>query len=290
MIQHARSHGAVGYTPHRNLDEMRLDWTRSQDVTSTGTPISSQHVPQVASPLPCHYNTSDRRSLNGSTFCVDCETWKRTTEFRRGASTCSTCLRIPCSACGKKKRQLEYRTGDVYNFLTKKINARCQRCRQRGRRLGGSKHKQHKGEHCRECRCTRCGVYQGSSAFRRTKEGRVDVCRTCELVPCATCGAMLPRGNFTNGDIYKYFAGTKHVTCLLCREHQQHRLRQLQKLMKTSKRKACTCRHPQQHTKSCPLSGRFTGEKPYPGCDVMSRADSEWFLEQRKKKKIKGAK
>ena len=129
----------------------------------------------------------------------------------------------------------------------------------------------------------KCGVYQALSAFRWTNGGRVDICRTCELVPCATCGAMLPRGNFTDGDIYKYFAGTKHIACLVCREHQDARRQQLQKLMKKSKRKACTCRHPHAHTRTCPLHVKFAGDRPYPGCDVMSREDSDWFREQRKK-------
>ena len=31
IVQHARTHGAIGYTPHRNLDELRLDWTWSPD-------------------------------------------------------------------------------------------------------------------------------------------------------------------------------------------------------------------------------------------------------------------
>ena len=160
-------HGAVGYTPHRNLDKMRLDWVRSPD-----------------------------------------RKWTRE-----------------------------------------------HRCTQ--------------WEH----RCTQCGVYQAASAFRRIKRKRVDVCHTCELVPCAACGTMLPRGNFADSDIYRYFSpvGAKHITCLVC-------------IMKTSRRKACTCKHPQAHAQTCPLRIRFDGDRPYPGCDVMSRADSDRLLGQRKKK------
>ena len=121
ILQHARDHGAVGYTPHRNLDRMRLDWARSPDETSTVMPISRQHVPQGASPSHCYYYASDPRSSEDSTFCVDCAEWERTTEFRRGASTCKTCLRITCAACGSLLRQDKYRREDVYNFLNKKI-------------------------------------------------------------------------------------------------------------------------------------------------------------------------
>ena len=28
IVQHARTHGAVGFTSHRNSEEMRLDWAR----------------------------------------------------------------------------------------------------------------------------------------------------------------------------------------------------------------------------------------------------------------------
>ena len=137
IIQHAQMHDAVDYMPQPDLNAMNLHWTRSQDMTSTGTPISSQrlppeetstgtpissqHVPQDASALHCYYNASDLRNRSVSAFCVGCASWKRTTEFRRGASTCNACLQIPCSACGRKKQQHLYRTGDVYNFLNKKI-------------------------------------------------------------------------------------------------------------------------------------------------------------------------
>ena len=166
-----------------------------------------------------------------------------------------------------------------------KINALCRTCRLKGTKLGRRRHRTHKGEHCRERRCTQCGVYRASSHFRRTKRGRVDICRTCELVPCAACAAMLPRRNFTDADIYRYFyfAGTKHITCLVCKEQQHARRQRLQNLMEKSDRAACWCKHPHAHTRKCPLHARYEGERPYPGCDVMSRADSDWLIEQRKK-------
>ena len=284
IAKHARMHGAIGYTPHRNLDKMRLDWTRSQDEASDVMPVTSMHRPLATIPLHDDDGASAPKNRKNTTFCVACAEWKWSIEFRRGASTCQTCLKIACAACGENKKQAQYRREDVYNFLNKKINALCRTCRQKGRKLGGSKHKTHRGEHCRECRCTKCGVCQGSSAFRRTKRGRVDVCRTCELVPCAACAAMLPRRNFTERDIYTYFAGTKHITCLVCREQQHARRQRLQRLMQKSKRAACTCKHPKAHTRKCPMHVSYAGDRPYPGCDVMTRADSDWFMEQRKKR------
>ena len=169
ILQHARTHGAVGYTPHRNLDEMRLDWVRS---------------PGEASKVIADASAS--RDQKYTTFCAGCAKWRRTTQFRSGASTCKTCLRIACATCGKSQKQTRYRSQDVYNFLNRRINIRCQTCRRKGTKIGGSKHKTHKGEHRRELHCTNCGLYQALSAFRRTKRrGRVDMCRSCELVPCA---------------------------------------------------------------------------------------------------------
>ena len=263
IIKHARTHGAVGYTAYRNLDKMRLDWIRSPDEAS---------------------EVVDRE--NHTRFCAGCAKWRRTTQFRRGASTCNNCLQIACAACGNAKKQTQYRSQDVYNFLNRKINARCRTCRQKGSKRRVSTHKTHTGEHCRQRRCTKCGVYQVSSTYRRTKRGqRVDICRTCEVVPCAACGAMLTRENFTDPDIYRFFHsdGAKHITCLVCKKGQHVRQQWLQNLMKKSRRKACTCRHPQAHTKTCPLRIKFDGDRAYPGCDVMSRADSDWLREQWKK-------
>ena len=282
IVKHARTHGAVGYTPHRDLDRMQLDWDLSpNEASKVSTSRKLKHTSVARTGEASEVPTSRKRK--NTTFCVGCATWKWTSEFRCGASTCSTCLKIACAACGKNKKQTQYRTQDVYNFLNKKINARCRTCRRRGTKLGGSKYKTHKGEHRRECRCTKCGVYQAMSAFRRTKRGRVNICRTCELVPCAACADMLPRGSFTNSDIYRYFAGAKHITCLVCKDQQHERRQRLQNLMKKSKRSACMCKHPHAHTRTCPLHAEYAGERPYPGCDVMSRKDSDWLMEQRKK-------
>ena len=121
IIQHARAHGAVGYTPHRNLDKMRLDWARSQDEASEVMPVTSRHMPLAAPPLHDYDDASAPRNLKNTTFCVGCAEWRWSIEFRRGASTCKTCLKIACAACGEKKEQAKYRTEDVYNFLNNKL-------------------------------------------------------------------------------------------------------------------------------------------------------------------------
>ena len=259
---------------------VRSEFRAGQESANDPRPKSLQHVPRESADVRAAQVTAQ------SVTCAACGERKKMTEFRRGANTCTTCLQIACAACGKEKKQMAYSSQDVYNFLNRKINAVCQTCRRKGTKLRVSTHKTHKGEHCRQRQCTKCGVCQASSTFRRTKRGqRVDICRTCEVVPCAACGAMLTRENFTDPDIYRHFNsfGAKHITCLVCKKEQHMRQQRLQNLMKKSRRQACTCRHPQAHTQTCPLRIKFDGDRSYPGCDVMSRADSDWLMEQRKK-------
>ena len=72
------------------------------------------------------------------------------------------------------------------------------------------------------------------------------------------------------------------MMCKTCSAAKEQRLREL---MKTSKRKRCTCVHPLAHTERCAMHISFAGERPYPGCDVMSKEDSDWLQQRRKKHK-----
>ena len=103
ISKHARTHGAIGYTPRRNLETMRLDWVRS---------------PSEYSEAMADTSASINREI--TSFCTGCAKWRRMAQFRSGTSTCNTCLRIACAGCGNKKKQTQYRTQDVYNFLNKK--------------------------------------------------------------------------------------------------------------------------------------------------------------------------
>ena len=232
MMDHARTHGVVGYTPRRNLDTMRLDWTLSRDETSAVIPRSGKRTPHAGIP---DSRVRPAEAVKDAVFLVEDN---------------------PRQTTGQKGAQL---TGSIQN--------------------------KHKKRHCRKCHCSKCGVYQVPSAFRRTAQRRVDICRTCELIPCAECAAVLPRHSFTKNDIYGHFGSAKQVTCLVCKENEYARLQRLRQLMNTSHRAACTCKHPLSHTKKCPMHVRFAGDVPYPGCDVMSRAESDWFVETLKKKK-----
>ena len=129
IVEHARTHGVVGYAPTRNRDKTRLDWVRSPGETSEFR-ADARIAP---------------KNRKNTTFCAGCARWKQTTQFRRGASTCNTCLKITCAACGRNRKQRWYRTQDVYNFLKRKINALCRTCRKKGKKPRGSEHKTHRG-------------------------------------------------------------------------------------------------------------------------------------------------
>ena len=244
IVEHARMHGVVGYTPRRDLDRMRLDWVRS---------------PGEASEIMADVSAS--RYRKSTTFCTCCAKWRRNNHFRRDASTCTTCLKITCAACGERKKSTQYRSREVYFFLNAGQNARCQTCRQEGRKIRVSKHETDQRQKRRQSRCTKCGVYQDLSTFRRTKKGgRVDICRSCDLVKCEACAAMLERGDFAQSEISRYFGSTqtKHITCLVCKGRRRHaQKKRLQELMQKSKRRFCTCKHPQAHTRTCLLRVEF---------------------------------
>ena len=115
IVQHARTHGAVGYTPRRNLDEMRLDWVLSPAETSevVAAASASGHQKKTELCAGCarwrpttqfRHGASTCRTCQkekNTTFCAGCARWRRTTQFRRGASACRTCQKITCAACGK---------------------------------------------------------------------------------------------------------------------------------------------------------------------------------------------
>ena len=207
------------------------------------------------------------RYRKNTTFCTGCAKWRRTTQFRSGASKCKTCLKIACTACGKSQKQTHYNSADVCRFLNRRKNVRCQTCRREGMTIRGSKHKVHTGEQCRRRCCTKCGVYQAVSAYRRTRERRrTDVCENCELVPCASCAAMLSRRDFTRWDIKEYFRtdGARRMTCSACKKRQKHvRPQRLKKRTKKKKveREVYTCKNPETHTRTCVL-------EPFPKWDI----------------------
>ena len=245
IVQHARMHGVVGYTPRRNLDKMRLDWVRS---------------PGEASEVMADASASRHRYTTTCCSCTECGVYQALSAFRwtKGRSRiCGSCELVPCKACAAMLSHGHFARWDILRYFNSDCakHITCLVCKEKRRHT-------RQRQKCSQRRCTKCGVYQELSTFRRTKKrgGRVDVCGGCELVPCEACAAMLPRGNYAKRDIYSYFdsARAKHVTCLVCKERRQHaRKKRLQELMKKSKRRFCTCKHPQAHTRTCLLRVRF---------------------------------
>ena len=313
--QHARKHGAVGYLPHRNLDEMRLDWARSSnEAAKVVTDASASTVRNEAAGVVADASASTVRRIKKN--CSKCGIYKsssffRCTKSKERVGICGSCELLQCTACDAMLSRSKFATRDVRRYFDsdakhltclvckkqQQYAARLQERLQRQQRLQErneqepdrrqqrlQKRKQERlrrqqrlqerkeqeqlrrqrrlqrsrEKYKRKARtCTKCGTYQGISSFRLGKQtGRVDICGDCELVPCAACTAMLSRKHFAVGDIRRYFniAGAKHITCLVCKEQQRHaRQQRLRELMKRLKRRVCTCKHPQAHTRTCLL-------------------------------------
>ena len=277
IVQHARTHGAVGYTIHRNLDEMRLDWARP---------------PDEAADVVADASVSRVRRIKK--HCEKCGIYKSIAAFRRTKSKervdiCGSCELLQCAACAAMLSRGKFAARDICRYFDadakhltclvcmkqQQSAARLQERLQRQQRLQERKEQellqrqqriqrlQERKEKCkRKARtCAKCGTNQGISAFRLTeRKSRVDICGDCELVPCAACTAMLSRKDFAGSDIRSYFksADTKHITCFVCKEQQQEaRQQRLQELMEKNKRRFCTCKHPRAHTRTCLLRVTF---------------------------------
>ena len=238
---------------------------------------------------PLHYydksaqknrNVQDKLYCNackGSVRCPYCTQWKPKNEFRDSTESCKTCQMITCASCGERKVQAEYDRWSINNFFHHRIDVRCERCQKDGTKKKNSE-RAHKGEHQRRDRqCDTCKEYKNQRAFRWSTTGRVDVCTSCELVKCRGCAKMLPQSSFRRVDRSHHFKDGQQVTCVTCREEEDKREKQLKARLKKSRRPGCTCKHPNSHTEKCPMHIRYAGEKPFPGCDVMTRAESEWL-------------
>ena len=155
-------------------------------------------------------------ACKGSVFCGACSTWKTKAAFRSGADSCKTCQRITCAGCGEEKQRTEYTAMDVHNYFSHNQNVVCHSCRHAGLTPQEGSHKCHKKAATLRT-CSTCGVPQELRAFRRSKEQRIDVCRTCELIPCEACALRLPQQNFDLKDIDNHFSLAQKVVCQGCK-------------------------------------------------------------------------
>ena len=230
------------------------------------------------------------------------------------------CQLIKCSTCGEEKKPDAY--NHVHNFYLKSQNIQCEACHNAETITKAATNRTYSDSFCHTFPCRNCGEHKPLLDFRRKNWKRIDVCRKCETLQCARCAASLPRESFSNRDASNFFSRGSTVVCLQCkkcgfrsRHHEEYlctgpcqkflpisgfprktnelrqmmcikcttaRQQRLQHLMKKSKRKKCTCNNQTTHTKKCPMHISFAGERPYPGCDVMSKADSDWLHRKRK--------
>ena len=158
---------------------------------------------------------------------------------------------------------------------------------------------------CKDCERIKCAAckqekpnasFDDSTARDVWNNGRQGVCKACKEQGCSNgnpnmykCTGpcqeekghnMFDAEQLTNFKIH----GRRVLVCKECKKDEPARERRLRKLLKESKRARCKCGSKLQHSERCPMFPRFLSEIPYPGCDVISREESEW-LEKRSSRK-----
>ena len=78
----------------------------------------------------------------------------------------------------------------------------------------------------------------------------------------------------------------ERLVCSQCKQVEVAREKELREKLKTSRRRKCTCQQAIGHKQTCPMHVSYAGERPYPGCDVISREDSEWFHQRTQKPRL----
>ena len=85
--------------------------------------------------------------------------------------------------------------------------------------------------------------------------------------------------------------GTK-LYCHICKEEEARQKardvakdKALKAKLKLSKRKHCTCGSLMAHAEKCPMCPSKHGERPHPGCDVLTRDESDWLMRAKKPKR-----
>ena len=148
---------------------------------------------------------------------------------------------MPCAVCGTRLPQHNFTPTEVSNHFTRAIPVVCVDCKKRG-----------------------CSA-RGPERY------------ACD----GPCNQLLGRKAYASQDWARMKQETKkRLVCEDCKKVEVKREQHLRELMRTSKRKKCTCHLPLGHAEKCPMHISYSGERPYPGCDVMSRSDSDW-LQQR---------
>ena len=80
--------------------------------------------------------------------------------------------------------------------------------------------------------------------------------------------------------------------CHICKEEEARQKARdvakeklLKAKLKLSRRKHCTCGSLTGHAEKCSMYPSKHGERPYPGCDVLTRDESDWLMRAKKQKR-----
>ena len=216
----------------------------------------------------CYFSSSPAKQ-----FCTTCGLKQEIREFRRSQGqrhkVCRTCERIRCSACHRNLPHRSFNLKDIAHHFSHDRQIVCLQCKGHG-----STARQPRPPILCSGPCGRLQKRKkGHNPFRArlTKKQQPP-----DNLLCNTCRKSTQRNRRQQGRTTKEIETT-----------ERDRRRHLEHLMKTSRRSACTCQRPLAHADACPMHMRFFGEQPYPGCDVMTREDSDWLLSQRHPRKRK---
>ena len=247
--------------------------------------------------------STDRCNMCQSIQCTTCGEEKKTTEYIRSHvyNYYSRQQNIQCRVCHESGTKTKASINKTYN----ETFCRVQRCRVCGedQQFRAFRHKNGKRiDVCKKCEllpCTACSAMLPDSKFPSRDannffwRGGTIICLDCRKKGCSPrhpesitctgpCKQVLPISAFPPILRRNAKREKKRMICKKCIHAKETRLREL---MKRSKRKGCTCKSQFTHTEKCPMHISFAGERPYPGCDVMSKEDSEWLHQRGKRRK-----
>lgn len=210
--------------------------------------------------------------------------------------TCAACLLAGRNECRKPKDAFGGRADA--ELMRDGAWLRCDGCRTKGAEQGGATlqptKRRRKAADVGAWRCDVCaeeGEDLAATRDRRAGERkRARVCAKCDergltperpaSIPCGErCGRAQGWRLLSPAQQGSLVAQGRY-TCAECAATMQQKLRCLRDLMQKSKRQGCSCGKP-AHAEHCVMSPRTYGERPYPGCDVMSREESAWLALQK---------
>ena len=194
------------------------------------------------------------RSMSGQLkVCSQCSVDKPLVMFRvvKGvrAEQCFSCEVVPCAVCHTDVQAQRFSQSQLNNFFTKKTPMLCSGCTDAG--------------------CT---------------------ARDLQRYICTECGESLGHRMFNAKQLNNFKERGGVLLCQRCQstteEADTTRERSLRAKAARSKRKRCTCNRRLGHSETCPMHIRYSGEKTFPWCDVMTQHDSTWFQARFKKQRV----